>query len=100
MEESAAMSKYIRGMCCAAALATLIAVPCRGAEPPAKGAVMLDAMRAELDRSMRELKKQPVPPYYLAFEVTEDASTRVSAHSEPFPEALPIAGANSISTSG
>ena len=61
-----------------AAVAILIAFPVLAADPAPKRGVMLDAMRAELDRSMRELKKQPVPPYYLAFEVAEDASTRVS----------------------
>jgi len=48
------------------------------AQPAAKHAVMLDAMRAELDRSMREFKKQPVPPYFLSFEVTEHATTHVT----------------------
>ena len=61
-----------------ATLVILLALPCLAADPPPKPTVMLEAMRAELDRSMRELKKQPVPPYYLAFEVTENASTAVS----------------------
>ena len=61
-----------------ATLVVVIAFPCLAADSPPKATVMLDAMRAELDRSVRELKKQPVPPYYLAFEVTETASTRVS----------------------
>lgn len=39
---------------------------------------MLQAMKAELDRSLTEFKKQPVPPYFLAYEVTETATTRVA----------------------
>jgi TldD protein len=37
-----------------------------GMTPP-----VLDAMQAELDRSMQKLKSQPVPPYFLSYEITE-----------------------------
>lgn len=42
--------------------------------PPAHAAeksAVLEAMRIELDRSLRVLGEQPVPPYYLGFEVTD-----------------------------
>lgn len=32
---------------------------------------MMQAMQAELNRSMEQLKKQPTPPYFLSYEVTE-----------------------------
>jgi TldD protein len=47
------------------------------ADPP--GAGVLKAMKTELDRSMREFQKQPVPTYYLSYEVTETATTRVAS---------------------
>jgi TldD protein len=36
---------------------------------------MLDAMKAELARAMEHLKKQPTPPYFLSYEVTEIEQT-------------------------
>jgi hypothetical protein len=47
------------------------------ADPP--GAGVLQAMKTELDRSMREFQKQPLPAYYLSYEVTETATTRVAS---------------------
>jgi predicted Zn-dependent protease len=38
---------------------------------------VLQAMKAELDRSMEKLKTQPVPPYFLSYEVTESHSITV-----------------------
>jgi len=40
---------------------------------------VLQAMKAELGRSMEKLKSQPVPPYYLSYEITENQSASVSA---------------------
>jgi TldD protein len=40
---------------------------------------VLDAMRAELSRSQEKLKSQPVPPYFLSYEITETHSFNVSA---------------------
>lgn len=40
---------------------------------------MLGAMKAELNRSLEKLKSQPVPPYFLSYEVTERQSTGVTA---------------------
>lgn len=48
------------------------------AEVGTKPAPMLDAMKAELDRSLREFKKQPQPPYYLSYEVTESDTVTVT----------------------
>jgi predicted Zn-dependent protease len=39
---------------------------------------VLSALEAELDRSMGQLKTQPVPPYYLSYEVTEADRVDVS----------------------
>src|SRR5215472_6075602 len=39
---------------------------------------VLSALEAELDRSMGQLKTQPVPPYYLSYEVTEADRVEVS----------------------
>jgi len=40
---------------------------------------VLQAMHAELERSMQKLKAQPVPPYFLSYEITETHSVHVSA---------------------
>ena len=40
---------------------------------------VLQAMKAEMDRSLDKLKTQPVPPYYLSYEITENQSATVSA---------------------
>lgn len=39
---------------------------------------VLDAMNAELARSLDQLKKQGVPPYFLSYEITETYSVNVS----------------------
>lgn len=39
----------------------------------------LQAMKAELARSMDKLKSQPVPPYYLSYEITDVQSVSVGA---------------------
>jgi TldD protein len=39
---------------------------------------VLSALQAELDRSMAALKSQPVPPYFLSYEVTETHSVDVT----------------------
>ncbi len=40
--------------------------------------IVLDAMKAELNRSMVNLKTQPVPPYFLSYEITETNTLGVS----------------------
>ncbi len=47
-------------------------VPVRPQGPPSSP--MLQAMKMELARSMEQLKKQPTPPYFLSYEVTETES--------------------------
>jgi TldD protein len=39
---------------------------------------VLQAMRAELERSMQKLKTQPVPPYFLSYEITETHAFNVT----------------------
>jgi TldD protein len=39
---------------------------------------VLQAMQAELERSMQKLKTQPVPPYFLSYEITETHNFYVS----------------------
>jgi len=43
-----------------------------------KGSVVLQAMQEELSRSLRGLKTQPAPPYFLSYEITEIHSASVS----------------------
>ena len=40
---------------------------------------VLDAMKAELNRSMQTLKSQPTPPYFLSYEITESRGVSVSS---------------------
>jgi TldD protein len=40
---------------------------------------VIQAMKAELDRSMEKLKTQPVPPYFLSYEIVENSGVNVSA---------------------
>ena len=48
------------------------------ATPMAGQSIVLDAMKAELDRSLKLLGEQEVPPYFLSYEVTESHSVSVS----------------------
>jgi predicted Zn-dependent protease len=49
-----------------------------GAWAQSADSVVLQAMRAELNRSMDKLKSQPVPPYFLSYEITETHSVYAS----------------------
>jgi TldD protein len=44
----------------------------------AKPSKVLEAMKAELARSVETLKSQPTPPYFLSYEITEDAVVSVT----------------------
>jgi predicted Zn-dependent protease len=44
-----------------------------------KPSPILAALKAELDRSLQTLKSQPVPPYFLSYEVTDDQVVEVNA---------------------
>ena len=57
----------------AAVALILAALPVRAATP------VLDAMKEELQRSVKLLSEQPVPVYYLSYEVTEDRNVALSA---------------------
>jgi len=46
------------------------------AKPPA-AAPVLQAMQQELERSMRALRAQPIPPYFLGYEITETHTVTV-----------------------
>ena len=52
----------------------LLALPGAATETPA----MLEALQAELERSMTVLGKAPEPPYFISYEVTETNSVAVS----------------------
>jgi predicted Zn-dependent protease len=45
----------------------------------AKPSTLLATLKVELDRSLRTLKSQPVPPYFLSYEVTDDQVVEVNA---------------------
>ncbi len=55
---------------CGIALATV---------PLAGQSIVLDAMKAELDRSMELLGEQEVPPYFLSYEISESRAVSVAA---------------------
>jgi hypothetical protein len=48
-----------------------------GALPQSVGSPLLLAMRQELLRSMENLKSQPMPPYFLSYEISESRSVSV-----------------------
>ena len=53
----------------------LLALPAAGAD---EKSTMLEALQAELERSMTALGKEPVSPYFLSYEVTEKDTASVS----------------------
>jgi predicted Zn-dependent protease len=55
----------------------LTAVSVAANEPAPKSAV-LSAAKAELSRSLDQFRKQPLPPYYLSYEIVETESVDVS----------------------
>jgi TldD protein len=59
----------------------LVTIPAADAAPPdaaGKRSPILDAMKAELDRSMKTLEKQELPAYYLGYTVTDTQRATVS----------------------
>jgi len=60
-------------LCAALAAAALLQLPAQQPSSP-----VLGAMQAELARTQAKLKSQPVPPYYLSYEITETHSIAVS----------------------
>jgi TldD protein len=59
-------------------LSLLLGAPALSAQQAPADSVMT-AMRQELDRSMQDLKKTPVPPYFLSYELTDNRAINVSA---------------------
>lgn len=54
--------------------AALLLLPAGFRAQPAKSSVMLDALKAEMARSLEHFRKLPTPPYFLSYEVTETES--------------------------
>lgn len=62
---------------CAAALMVLSGIFSVAATSEPGPSVVLEAMRQELSRSMDNLKKQALPPYFLSYQITETHSISV-----------------------
>jgi predicted Zn-dependent protease len=45
----------------------------------AKPSPILSSLQAELNRSLQTLKSQPIPPYFLSYEITDDQVVLISA---------------------
>jgi predicted Zn-dependent protease len=58
---------------------TLLLFPIFSAAAQPAPSPVLQAMKAELDRSMEKFKAQPVPPYFLSYEIVESRGANVSA---------------------
>jgi len=58
-------------------ICALLAAVCPAAAQQTSSAV-LDAMKTELARSQLTLKSQPVPPYYIGYEITETHNVTIS----------------------
>ena len=67
----------IRAWICAAIVITIFAplLKAQSAEP----SPVLSSLKAELDRSLQTLKSQPIPPYFLSYEVTDDQTVQMTA---------------------
>ena len=67
----------IRAWIGAAIVVTIFAplLKAQNAEP----SPVLSSLKAELDRSLQTLKSQPIPPYFLSYEVTDDQTVQMSA---------------------
>jgi len=60
-------------------IAVIVAAPALGNPQSAHPVPVLEAMKSELARSVRTFKSQPVPPYFLSYEITETQSGVVSS---------------------
>ena len=61
------------------AAVALLAAPAGPAEKPVQNPLpLLQAMKDELDHSLGALRKQPTPPYFLSYEITEMQNVGVS----------------------
>jgi predicted Zn-dependent protease len=66
-----------RALICAALVSSFFA-PFLKAQN-AKSSPILATLKAELDRSLQTLKSQPVPPYFLSYEITDDQVVEANA---------------------
>lgn len=66
-----------RKIFCRVTVLLFMAAAVAAAQEP-KPSRVLEAMKAELERSMQTLKNQPTPPYFLSYEITEDAVVGVT----------------------
>jgi predicted Zn-dependent protease len=57
----------------------LLSLAARPAAAAAKPSPVLEAMRLELARSMAALRGQPLPPYFLSYEITESKGVAATA---------------------
>lgn len=72
--------KFPRRLFLASWLLSALCLPAaRAGELPAGATPVLSALQAELDHSLAALKAEPVPPYFLSYEVTENHSYVVSS---------------------
>jgi TldD protein len=67
----------MRGLICTAAVISFISPLLRAQN--AKPAPILSSLKAELDRSLQTLKSQPLPPYFLSYEITDDQAVEIQA---------------------
>src|SRR5579864_9335438 len=75
---------------CCLPLLLLLSIPfSQRAETPRKSGIA-DALKAELARTMDHLKKQPTPPYFMSYELTETAQTSVSGSFGALVSSIPI----------
>jgi predicted Zn-dependent protease len=69
--------------CVVLALVALVPVGASSQRPPASGATrsvaLLDILQSELHRNVEVLKKEPVPPYFVAYTVYDTQSSQVVA---------------------
>jgi TldD protein len=63
----------------ARAAVLLLSLPASLGAQKAKPSPVLVTLKAELDRSFQTLKGQPVPPYFLSYEITDDQVVEIDA---------------------
>jgi TldD protein len=66
-----------RGLICAAVLFSFLSPRLKAQN--AKPSPILSTLEVELNRSLQTLKDQPLPPYFLGYEITDDQVVQVNA---------------------
>jgi len=78
-------------------LVLLLLLPVALVRPQAAArSAMLDAMKAELARSIGQFKKQPTPPYFLSYEVTETESAGANGSFGTLTSSSPVSRRRSL----